>query len=62
MDTESLFALGKHLPDEVAEALIWLAEGEAPESVLAYLGRDNGAEGERSTKEQSRITIPVLSR
>lgn len=30
---EGLLALSKHLPDEVAEALTWLAEGEAPELV-----------------------------
>jgi hypothetical protein len=28
-----LLALGKHLPDEAAEALVWLSEGESPESV-----------------------------
>lgn len=31
--TSELTALGRHLPGEVAEALIWLAEGESPESV-----------------------------
>jgi superfamily I DNA/RNA helicase len=31
--TEELYALGRHLPGEVAEALVWLAEGESPESV-----------------------------
>ena len=30
---EGLIALGKHLPEEVAEALVWLADGESPESV-----------------------------
>jgi AAA domain/UvrD-like helicase C-terminal domain len=28
-----LVALGAHLPSEVAEALVWLSEGESPESV-----------------------------
>lgn len=28
-----LLTLGKHLPSEVAEALVWLSEGEPPESV-----------------------------
>ncbi len=30
---EELIALGKHLPSEAAEALIWLAEGDSPEAV-----------------------------
>ena len=32
-DPEDLLALGKHLPDEATEALVWLAEGDSPEAV-----------------------------
>ena len=31
--SEGLLSLGKHLPDEVTEALTWLADGEPPGSV-----------------------------
>jgi UvrD/REP helicase N-terminal domain len=30
---DGLVSLGKHLPAEVAEALVWLADGESPDSV-----------------------------
>jgi hypothetical protein len=47
---ESLLALGRHLPDEVAEALVWLAAGEPLDSVRAYLGGENGAGRGRSAR------------
>jgi hypothetical protein len=34
-----LLALGKHLPDEAAEALVWLAEGDSPATVREAMGR-----------------------
>ena len=42
--SEGLLALGKHLPSEAAEALIWLAEGESPEAVRDTWAASAGGE------------------
>jgi superfamily I DNA/RNA helicase len=48
-NADGLVALGKHLPEEVAEALAWLADGEPPESIReAMSGKAKGEEVDTS--------------